>query len=331
MSGLSFLRESGYQFYIYAPKSDPLLRRRWAEPLPPETLEHLGELARTSCASGLELGVGLTPFEIYLDYDARARSVLRSKVQQINDIGVQILCILFDDMRGDIQGLAELQGRVIADICEHSNARRFIVAPTYYTDDERLARQFGPAPHGYLRDLGRAVDLGVDFFWTGEKVISDAYTAEHLARVAAQMGRKPFIWDNHMANDGQARTNQLFLDPAASSWDLASDHTAGLAINPMNQHYLSRIALCGYRQLLMGGARGPQVLRDICYCLCSPSFAEQLLADMPHLRQGLGGLDPRTRHRLLERYESEPSNPYAQEIAAWLRGEYVFDPACLTS
>jgi hypothetical protein len=37
-------------------------------------------------------------------------------------------------------------------------------------------------------------------------------------------------------------------------------------------------------------------------------------------------------HRsLLNAYEAEKSNPYAQEIAAWLRGEYQFDPQCLTT
>ena len=32
-----------------------------------------------------------------------------------------------------------------------------------------------------------------------------------------------------------------------------------------------------------------------------------------------------------DRYEREAGNPYADEVAAFLRGEYVFDPQCLTS
>jgi hypothetical protein len=59
-------------------------------------------------------------------------------------------------------------------------------------------------------------------------------------------------------------------------------------------------------------------------------FAGQLLSDWPLLRGGLGGLDAQTRAALGARYEAEPDNPYAQELAAWLRGEYTFDPACLT-
>jgi hypothetical protein len=47
--------------------------------------------------------------------------------------------------------------------------------------------------------------------------------------------------------------------------------------------------------------------------------------------EGLSRLDEVTRRRLLERYESATGNPYADEVAAFLRGEYVFDPQCLTS
>ena len=37
------------------------------------------------------------------------------------------------------------------------------------------------------------------------------------------------------------------------------------------------------------------------------------------------------RRTLLDFYGAVALSPYAQEIAAWLRGEYAFDPQCLTS
>ncbi len=69
LSGVEFLRDLGYQFYIYAPKADPFLRRRWREPMPEETLQHLSELSLRGTANGISIGVGLTPFEIYLNYE----------------------------------------------------------------------------------------------------------------------------------------------------------------------------------------------------------------------------------------------------------------------
>jgi hypothetical protein len=334
LSCADFLRDCGYQFYIYAPKADPYLRRRWREPIPDQTLHHLSDLSVRYRERGLTLGIGLTPFEIYLNYDATAQLSLRAKVQQINDIGAGMLCILFDDMRGDVEGLPGLQARVIDDVCAWSNAGRFIVCPTYYSYDSRLAREFGPAPKAYLRDFGRSLDSQIDVFWTGEKVISDGYSAAHLTDVAAVIGRKPFIWDNHISNDSKIRTNHLFLDPSVGSWELPVDLAAGLAINPMNQPHLSRLALRGYRQLLAAepGAGRSQAPGDIYRDLCGAPFAEHLLSDGDLLQKtGLTQMDTGTRRRLLDFYETQKSNPYAQEIAAWLRGEYAFDPQCLTT
>jgi hypothetical protein len=352
LSGADFLRDCGYQFYIYAPKAEPFLRRRWREPLPADRLQRLRELSGRCRERGIFFGIGLTPFEIYLNYDTSARTSLRAKVRQIDEVGVDMLCILFDDMRGDVGGLADLQAAVVCDVCSWSQASRFIVCPTYYSYDARLAREFGPPPKAYLRDLGRIVDPRVDFFWTGEKVISDGYSAAHLTEVAADIGRKPFIWDNHISNDSRMRTNHLFLDPSVGtlepsvdslelsvgslepsidSWELPVNLAAGLAINPMNQPHLSRIALCGYRHLLTGAPTGRQhVLYDIYRALCGSSLAERLLTDGALFQAGLEQLDRGARSKLLDWYGREAS-PYAQEIAAWLRGEYVFDPQCLTT
>jgi hyaluronoglucosaminidase len=129
-SVIDFLGDFGYQFYIYAPKADPFLRRRWREPMPDETLLYLAEIRIRGAAIGVSVGVGLTPFEIYFNYDAAARNLLRSKVRQINETGAQLLCILFDDMRGDIDGLSSIQASVVSDICAWSSARQFIVCTT---------------------------------------------------------------------------------------------------------------------------------------------------------------------------------------------------------
>jgi hyaluronoglucosaminidase len=330
-SGADFLRDSGFQFYIYAPKSEAFLRRRWREPIPPQTLQQLSELSARCRRSGIAFGVGLTPFEIYLNYDASAQAALRAKVAQIDQLGVDILCILFDDMRGDFGGLAKIQASVTADVCNCSSAASFIVCPTYYSYDRRLAQEFGSPPKDYLRDLGRFVDPRIDFFWTGEKIISDGYSAAHLAEVAADIGRKPFIWDNYSANDSKTRTNFLFLDPAAGAWNLPAERVAGIAFNPMNQPHLSRIALRGFQKILTG-ARGGDLLPSIYRELCGPTLADQLLADTDLFQnEGLSVFDSGTRRRLLNWYEKLISNPYAEEIAAWLRGEYVFDAQCLTT
>src|SRR5260221_11365282 len=60
------------------------------------------------------------------------------------------------------------------------------------------------------------LDSSIDVFWTGENIISDGYSAQHIAEVAAEIRRKPFIWDNHISNDSRIRTNYLFVDPSSN-------------------------------------------------------------------------------------------------------------------
>ena len=330
-SGIEFLRVYGYQFYIYAPKADPFLRRRWREPMPSETMQQLSELSSLCGKQNIALGIGLTPFEIYLNYDADAKMALRSKVLQLNEIGADMLCILFDDMRGDVDELPALQVKVVSDVCAWSIARRFIVCPTYYSYDSRLAREFGLPPKQYLGDLGRMLDLKIDVFWTGVSIISQGYSAQHIAEVAGQLRRKPFIWDNHISNDSRTRTNHLFVDPSSDAWELPAAAVGGFAINPMNQAHLSRIALSGYKQLLED-PREQVALSNVCRPLAGASFAERLAADRDLFQlTGLEQMDTATRERLLGVYEAMKNNLYAQEVSAWLRGEYMFDPQCLTT
>ena len=102
-------------FYIYAPKADGFLRRRWREPIPDSTRTHLHVLSDHCRARGVAFGIGLTPYEIYLDYDQKAREALKRKVVEVNTLGATWLAVLFDDMRGDVDDIAALQARVLAD------------------------------------------------------------------------------------------------------------------------------------------------------------------------------------------------------------------------
>ncbi|HTV79774.1 MAG TPA: beta-N-acetylglucosaminidase domain-containing protein [Steroidobacteraceae bacterium] len=328
-SAMDFLREWGYGFYVYAPKAEAFLRRRWPEPIPIETRQSLTLLRERCRNSGIAFGVGLTPFEVHLKYDADARTLLRSKVRQINEIGPQLLCILFDDMRGIANDLARQQSRIVADICDWSDARRFIVCPTYYSFDPHLAEVFGSPPQHYLRLLGASIDRRVEFFWTGEKVISEGYAASHLDEVQLLLGRRPVIWDNRISNDARTRADRLFLDPSIGNWQLPQERIAGFAINPMNEPYLSRIPLAGYRELLLRG-KEPDRLTHLCRKLCGDSIG-QLVLDVDRWQRRAATGDPAvSSQELRERCARAAPDVFAHELAEWLRGGYSFDPDCLT-
>lgn len=45
---------------------------------------------------------------------------------------------------------------------------------------------------------------------------------------------------------------------------------------------------------------------------------------------GLATMTAEENRALADRYGAFRGNPYADEVLAWLAGDYAFDPACLT-
>ncbi|HEX5521213.1 MAG TPA: beta-N-acetylglucosaminidase domain-containing protein, partial [Longimicrobiaceae bacterium] len=181
---IASLAPHGYRFYLYAPKADAFMRRRWQEPYPAEQAERLAALAAHCRSLGVRFGVGLSPYELYLGFDDAAKHSLAEKLALFDEIGADDVALLFDDMRGDVPALAERQAEITAWVAERTGASRLFVCPSYYSDDPVLDRVFGQRPAGYLERLGELVDPAVEMFWTGEEVVSRAYSGRHLERVA---------------------------------------------------------------------------------------------------------------------------------------------------
>ena len=337
-----FLALNQYNFYIYAPKSDKNLRKHWQQDWPDEIKKQLLDLRQVYRAANVQFGIGLSPYELYLDYsqnshsspkqsrDRRAR--LNQRIEQINRLEPDILCILFDDMRGDIPGLAQIQTDIAHQAAAISSAKKIIFCPTYYSFDPVLEKVFGTMPENYWQTFAQQLDKTIDIFWTGEKVCSTHYPAEHLAQVTELVGRKPFLWDNYPVNDGAVKSNLLQLRAFDQSHSQLADKVAGHAVNPMNQPWLSQIPLAS---LPLAYREKENYSADVAFTtisknLCGNKLAEQLSQDINLLQErGLKNLDAQERQALNIVYQGFDS-PYAQEIVAWLNGEYQFDPACLT-
>jgi hyaluronoglucosaminidase len=329
----AFLASHGYNYYIYAPKSDAFLRKKWQVPWPAETLISLQQLRTTYRQQNLAFGVGLSPHEIYLDNSRDNRARLTSKIKELNQLQPDILCLLFDDMRGDLPQLAKIQTEFMQQVAEHSHAQRIIFCPTYYTTDPVLEKVFGTRPENYWEYLGKHLDQHIDIFWTGPKVCSTDYPSEHLQWITELLQRKPFLWDNYPVNDGAIKSNLLQLRAFSKSHGQLQTLTAGHAVNPMNQARLSQIPLStlprAYRE---SGIYNPdQAFIDACNQLCEPQLAGYIIEDIAHFQdEGLRQLTIDQRIILRKKYQEFSGSPYAQEILAWLNDEYQFDPACLT-
>jgi hypothetical protein len=318
------LAPHGYGFFLYAPKADPFLRRRWHEPHPETELVEIADFAAFCRRTGVRFGIGLTPFELHLAPAAGWPALVQAKLATLASAGIDDLAILFDDMRGDIPDLAERQAAIVDIAAGQGIASRILCCPSYYSDDPVLDRAFGQRPAQYLEDLGRLLDRAVEIMWTGEEVCSRELSVGHLDRVAEQLRRKPFLWDNYPVNDGPRMSQHLHLRGFTGRPARIGDHLSAHGINPALQPSLTLLPALtlamSYRQ---GGAYSYGAAQDAAAAeLFGEPLAQRLRADLLTFEdRGLDRIGPNRKAELQEIY-GRFDHPAAREVIAWLAGAY---------
>lgn len=327
-----FLSANGFTTYLYAPKNDSYFRKNWMQACPQEHHDALSKLASHYKEAGIEFGIGLSPFELYMDFSASGQQALERKLEEINTINPDTLCILFDDMQGAVPGLASQQLRIMDYVTRHSNARHFIFCPTYYSDDPVLSTHFGEMPEGYLEDLGSQLDSRVDVFWTGPKVFSTEFPEDHLLDVADRLHRKPLLWDNYPVNDSKKLTDFLHLSPFKKRGAELKGLAQGLISNPMNQARLSQLPLYSLGKIFQGeDVNLDEILLEACSVLCPKGLGEMLYEDSKLFQEkGLLQISTEEKNALIKRYSLFQDHAMVLELIDWLSGKYAFDPECLT-
>lgn len=318
---VSTLAGAGYAFYHYGPKADRSLRRDWRTSPDAEYAERLTRLSAEVRAAGMRFGMALTPVGSTHPFDASVRADLMRRVGDLDAIGIDDLCILFDDLRGDLPDLAARQADVVNFCASLTRATRVYTCPTYYSDDPVLDLVFGQRPPDYLHDLGRRLDDAVQVYWTGEEVCSRAIDPAHLDRVADQLGRRVCLWDNWPVNDGARMSRFLHLRAFTGRSAAAAPHLTGHAINPAMQAHLGCIPALTLPMVYAQGDRYAYgaAFADAARALLGDSFALMLQQDIAALQDvGLDRLGARA-DRLRARY-APIDHPAAREIVRWLDG-----------
>jgi hyaluronoglucosaminidase len=325
------LKHWGYDAYIYAPKGDASLRSAWQHSFTVSHRQHLLKLSQSCHQSGIHFGVGLSPVGLQAAYTPQDRQLLKAKVAAIVELGADILWVLFDDLPAGNLSLADNQLAVVNDIRQWQPALKLAVCPSYYSFDPVLETLFGVCPENYFADLSEGLDQDIDLLWTGNRVVSDSYAAEDIAKATRLLGRKPLLWDNYPVNDGRKISRFLHLAPfVGRPWQL-SQWCSGHIVNPMNQYHLSGLVLPTLAELYRckGAYNSNQAFRAVLANLPT-RLAELLLRDAGSFQnKGLDGINDETKQELLAEYASV-SHPVAVEICDWLEDKYRFDPACLT-
>lgn len=334
-----FMQAAGLNAYIYAPKSDDRLRHCWRELWPSSDLDALKSCAAGFQRLGIRFGVGLSPLGLTAsEPDAHALSALDSKLEQIDALGCDLICVLFDDMPSDGSVMARRQLRVLDYVRSRLAVQRYIICPSYYTTDPVLEKLFGPRPQHYWSELASGLDDEVDYFWTGEQVCSKHYSEDNLQYIGEQFRKPPVIWDNYPVNDGEKLSRYLNIRPPLERRDsgLLLHCSSGLFANPMNQAFLSQLPLA---TLALQYADEHSTAADIeaqWLAFMQRTLGTELAAHIQEdsavfQTRGLDNLSVSEKHALCEKYRRyEHETVLAKEIVDWLEEKYRFDPACLT-
>ena len=320
---IRFLAPHDYVFYLYAPKADAWLRRRWQEPHPEAELAELAALREVCRAAGVRFGLGLSPFELHLHPGRGWQERLAAKLATLAQLGPDDLAILFDDMRGDVADLAERQAAIVHFAAERGIADRILCCPSYYSDDPILDVAFGERPAFYLEQLGRLLDPAVRILWTGAEVCAREFTTGQLARVAERLGRKPTLWDNYPVNDGSRMSQHLHLRAFTGRPAAIAGQIAGHGVNPASQPLLSRIPLLTLAESYAEGESYDYgaAFGRAARAVLGDALAERVGRDLLTLQdRGLDRLGER-KAALRARYAGF-DHPAAREILAWLDGQW---------
>lgn len=328
LSYAEFLSRYGGDFYIYAPKQDPYLRKKWREDWTQNYIDHLKSLVQHFHNHKIQIGVGFSPFGLGVTLTTEDRIKLREKLGILESINIDLLGLFFDDMPVT-ENLAATQIETLNVIRERFKGK-IIFCPSYYTPDPILDKVFGQRPAHYLADIASGVPGDISIAWTGPKVISPEISAEHLIETTNVLKRKPFLWENLYANDGPKNCKFLKIRPFSGRTKECSLHTEAFGFNMMNQPELSKYVYYSSRLVLIEGLSPDEALQRALVELCSPDFAEFLMKNKEQfLEVGLDNLGDDEKYSYIQELRRF-SDKGALEIIDWLEGRYNVGTECLT-
>jgi hyaluronoglucosaminidase len=232
---IGLLGRHGHNVYAYAPKSDPKHRDLWREPYDDAELARFAELVAAGRDAGVTIGFGMSP-GLDMDYTSAAdRDHLVAKVEPLLDLGVGMLCLLFDDIAVElrVEGLAGAQAHVANELLGRFAHVPHLFVPTDY---------FGTRGTDYLVRLGKELDPAVAVGWTGAMVVSPVILAADAEAVAADVGRPLALCDNYPVNDGPMGLD-LKLGPYPARDAALAQHCTMFLLNPSLQCRASTIAV----------------------------------------------------------------------------------------
>lgn len=245
LSQFDFYGRNKMNYYIYAPKDDPLHHGEGCyRPYPPEKQQGIRDMVAAAKRNHVHFVWAIHPANTVNWGENEGRNQLDGlcrKLEMMYKLGVRDFGVLVDDSFGEI-GKVERQVQLTNYILENfvrkhpDVTQEMVMCPTGYnrswTDDAFLTR------------LGAGLAEGIHPMWTGDTVVHDI-TLEGQQWVNSRVKRPTFIWWNWPCNDikparlSMGRTYGLDQSPEMKR------QMSGFVANPMERPEANKVALFG--------------------------------------------------------------------------------------
>lgn len=259
--------------WVYAPKEDPLHRRRWREPYEKEWMQHFANFCAVAGEHRVEVLAAVSPgLDMRFD-EAADLNALCAKYGQLLGAGAGAIGLFFDDLplspKQADAAMARAQASLATAVLERLQlpAQKLWFCPTQYCD---AFTPDGVAKSTYLQTLAQQLPVPAQVFWTGQTVISPRLNGESLNEISQLFAPRLALWDNFYANDYMPR--RLVICPYRQ--DATPPAELPLLLNPTGMPHTD----CLYMQLQGRHLRGEEAGQALADTLkeygVPPSFAE---------------------------------------------------------
>ena len=240
---VEFIAQRGMNTFVYTPKDDPFVRRRWREPYSVQDLARLGELVEHCRRHDVELVYCVSPGLSIHYSDPHEVDRLIAKFASVEELGVRRFGLLLDDIPLELQhpgdrqalsDLAEAHVRLVNRVFESLKPEWHLsVCPTVY---------WGRGDEDYVGRLGQGIDPAIDLFWTGRAICSPTLDLADAEVIRCTTGRPVTYWDNYPVND-VAMTFELHIGPYRGRDRQLWKAARGIVANGMELFEASKIPI----------------------------------------------------------------------------------------
>ncbi len=244
-SQFRFYGRNKMNFYIYAPKDDPLHHGEGCyQPYPDSKAYELAALVRCARENRVRFVWAIHPANTVNWSENEGRTQLDGlcrKLEWMYEIGVRDFGVLVDDSFGEI-GKPERQVQLCNYILEnfirkHPDVNQeLIMCPTGYNKSWTNEQ--------FLTTLGNGLHKDIHVMWTGDTVVHDI-TLKGQQWVNPLVKRPTFIWWNWPCNDFKPSRLSMGRTYGLDQAPDMKNQMSGFVANPMERAEASKVGLFG--------------------------------------------------------------------------------------